>query len=350
MEHVLPQWLIELTGNPKRIAGFGYYKGLEKEGLVKRKFAFSAFKFPSCKECNQRFASLEASAKVIVEKMISEGPLSESDLNVLLDWFDKVRIGLWLGFLYLDKNPLGISPHFHIQHRIRQHDRMIAIFKADGNRRGLNISGCDTVAFSQTPSCFCLRINSLFFLNMSYPNLLARRMGFPFPVKTYYMEDERLGCSFVRGRNRIMRPVLKRPIGIKGTELYQTIFYGNIVSEGGGKGKSLYDTKYVRDNCMVWEEGIGKIYVKKDSEVGACNTCPSMEWLPERTHDFEELMFDVQLLTFEWQSYMLEKIGESSMELLSDGKRRQLISLTTISKYENRGMLKLLIKAKRHGI
>jgi hypothetical protein len=27
-EHVIPQWLIELTGNPKRIASFGYEKWL----------------------------------------------------------------------------------------------------------------------------------------------------------------------------------------------------------------------------------------------------------------------------------------------------------------------------------
>lgn len=189
LEHVLPQWLIDLTGNPKRTAEFGYKK-LEGGQFVKRRFAFDAFKFPSCKECNQKFAGLEAGVKVIVQKMMLENSLSESELSTLLDWFDKVRIGLWLGYLNLDRNPLGISPNFHVQNRIRYHDRMLAIFREGGNMvEGLSFVGCDTPAFAQAPSCFSMRINGLWFLNMSYPYLLARRMGFPFPKETYTRGD-----------------------------------------------------------------------------------------------------------------------------------------------------------------
>jgi hypothetical protein len=348
LEHVLPQWLIELTGNPKRMAFFGYDKNIKKEQIVRRGFAFGAFRFPSCKECNEKYANLEASAKVIVQKMLLEDCLSESELNTLLDWFDKVRIGLWLGYLYLDGNPLGISPHFYIQHRISRHDRMLAIFKADGNTERLNFAGCDTIAFAQTPSCFSLCINNLCFLNMSYQYLLARRMGFPFPVRTYYMEDETLGCSFSKGRNRIMRPVLKKPIAIKGTELYQPIFFGNVAVEDNEKVKRLYDTKYVRDNCISWEKGIGRVYITRDSKVAVYNTVPSMEWLPERVHDFEELQFAMQFLTFEWQSYMIGKSLEISMEFLSGEERKQMINLINLSKYENSERLKLLNEVKRY--
>ena len=59
LEHVLPRWLIELTGNPKRRARFGYRRSVEGRP-VERSFAFDAFKFPSCTECNQRFGELEA--------------------------------------------------------------------------------------------------------------------------------------------------------------------------------------------------------------------------------------------------------------------------------------------------
>jgi hypothetical protein len=323
---------------------FGYRK-LGKGKFAERRFAFDAFKFPSCKECNQRFANLETSVKVIVQKMILEESLSESELSTLLDWFDKVRIGLWLGFLYLDKNPLGISPHFHVQHRIRQHDRVLAIFKADRNMRGLHFNGCDTFAFAQTPSCFSLWINSLCFLNMSYPNLLARRMGFPFPMETYMMEDGRLYAPFNKGQNRIMRPVLKKPISIKGTELYQPIFSGNLAGGDSEAVQKLYDTKYVRDNCISWEEGIGQIYVKRDSEVAAYNTFPSVEWLPESTHDFEELLFDMQLLTLEWQLYIIN-LG-ASMKLLTGERKRQTIRLTNLSRYQNRTLVEVLNKRKR---
>jgi len=344
LEHVLPQWLIEFTGNPKRMAYFGY-EYLEGGKSVKRRFAFDAFKFPSCKECNQNFAEIEAGVKVIVQKMISEDFLSESKLNTLLDWFDKVRIGLWLGYLYLDRNPLGISPHFHIQNRIRQHDRMLAIFRTGGNRKGLTFAGCDTPAFALTPSCFSLRINSLCFLNISYNNLLARRMGFPFPSETYFMEDGRLFCKFKEGRNRIMRPVLKKSIRFQGTELYQPIFFGNISAEGLEKANELFDTKYVRDNCISWEKGIGRIFIKRDSEVTAYSASPSREWLPERIYDSKELQFEMQLLTLEWQLYIENNLGPS-LKLLPRERRKEFLKFDALGKNYNKKVIELLNKQR----
>jgi len=343
-EHVLPQWLIELTGNPKRTAKFGY-KHLENGRFVERKFSFSNFKFPACELCNQNFAKLEEGVKVIVKKMMSEDFLSESELNTLLDWFDKVRIGLWLGFLYLDRNPLGISPHFHVQNRIRQHDRMLAIFRAGGNRKGLTYAGCDTPAFALTPSCFSLRINSLCFLNMSYNNLLARRMGFPFPSETYFMEDGRLFCKFKEGRNRIMRPILRKPIRIQGTELYQPIFSGIISAEGYENLGELYDTKYVRDNCISWEKGIGKIFIKRDSEVTAYSKYPSMEWLPKNIHDSKELQFEMQLLTLEWQLYIKNNLGPS-LKLVPRERRREILKFDTLGKDFNKKVIEFLSKQR----
>ena len=344
LEHVLPQWLIELTGNPKRRARFGYKK-LGDGKFAERSFAFDAFKFPSCKECNQKFGGLEAGAKIIVDKMMSEDRLSESELSTLLDWFDKVRIGLWLGYLYLDGNPLGISPHFHVAHRMRQHDRMLAIFKVDGNIKNLTFLGCDLPAFVQTPSCFSLSINNLVFFNMSNPYLLARRMGFPFPLESYIMEDGRLYCRFSEGRNRIMLPVLKKPISIEGTELYQPIFIGSIACAGDEKAKKLYSAKYVRDNCISWEEGIGRIYIKRDSKISAYSRCPSMEWLPERTHEADELFFGIQSLTLEWQLYIIKNLTPS-VKLLSEEKRKQMVKLLDLGKYYNREMVKHLNKIK----
>ena len=42
-------------------------------------------------------------------RMLS-GALSCVDLSLLLDSLDKVRVGLWLGFVYLAKNMWGIDP------------------------------------------------------------------------------------------------------------------------------------------------------------------------------------------------------------------------------------------------
>ena len=349
-EHVLPQWLIEFTGNPKRTAEFGY-EHLEKGRFVKRRFSFDAFKFPACKSCNQNFAKLEADAKAITQKMISEDALAESELSTLLDWFDKIRIGLWLGYLYLDKNPLAIIPHYHnhITQRIRRNDRMLAIFKADGNREGLTFIGCDTPAFAHTPSCFSLRINSFCFLNMSYHNLLARRMGFPFPLETYIMENERLYCPFDKGRNRIMRPVLKKSIGVQGTELYQPIFFGNIFIEDSiedsAEWKRLYDTEYVHDNCISWEKGIGRIFINSDSGVSAYTASPSREWIPKKTHAFEDLMPEIGILTLEWQLYIIDNL-KPSLKFLSKERRHKILELIDLGKDYNKKAIELVNKQR----
>ena len=338
LEHVLPQWLIELTGDPKRAASFGY-KRLENGRLVQRKHSFDAFKFPACELCNQNFAYLEAKTQGIIQKIISEECLSELELNNLLDWFDKIRIGLWLGYRYLDKNWLGVNPHFYIENRIGQHDRMLAIFKADGNRRGLNSAGCDTVSFAFTPSCFSLRINSFCFLNMSYANMLCRRMGFPYPAETFLTEDEKLLCRLIEGRNRIMLPVLKKTISLKGTELYQPIFVGSV-----GMGKpgvsELYDTKYVHDNCISWEKGIGKIFITRGSGLNVYSNQPSKEWIPKRSYPFEGLLFEMQIMALDWQLY-IDCLAPST-KLTSKKKRKTIIKNRNLSRYYNEQIIQIL--------
>lgn len=342
-EHVLPQWLIELTGDPKRTAEFGY-EHLENGRLVKRKFSFNAFKFPACKSCNQSFAALEAETKAIAQKITAEESLSELELNTLLDWFDKIRIGLWLGYRYLDKNALAIDPHYYIKNRIGQHDRMLTILKADDNRHGLNIIGCDTPSFALTPSCFSLRINNFCFLNMSYPNLLCRRIGFPYPLETYMMEDERLFCRFVKGRNRIMRPVLKKVINIQGTELYQPIFAGNIGSSSTNNtvSKKLYATEYVRDNCISWEKGIGKIFINSDLRLNIYSKESSKEWIPNRSYPFEDLLFEIQILTFDWQLY-IDSL-QPSLRFLSKEKKQIVVRKRNLSQYYNKQVIQILRK------
>jgi hypothetical protein len=105
-EHVLPRWLIALTGNPNRIGSFGI--DFTKKPFSVRRFSFDSFTFPACSDCNAAFSLLEATAEPVVRKMLAFQPVNSSELIVLLDWLDKVRVGMWLGFFYLDKNFVGI--------------------------------------------------------------------------------------------------------------------------------------------------------------------------------------------------------------------------------------------------
>jgi hypothetical protein len=184
-EHILPQWLIELTGDPKRVVRLGDDK--TKKGFPTRSFSFDQFKFPSCTSCNEEFSDLETYAKIIVDKIMLLDDLSAAELSVLLDWFDKIRIGIWLGFFYLDKNWAGIKPLFYIRQRMGEHDRLLCIYKASSDRKCLTFVGCDTPLFYYAPCCFTLRINSFYFFNMSYPFLFARRMGLPYGSYIYHL-------------------------------------------------------------------------------------------------------------------------------------------------------------------
>jgi hypothetical protein len=60
-EHILPQWLLALTGDPKRVVslGYDYHKGKPRE------FAISQFVVPACTACNYRYAEFETLAKGI---------------------------------------------------------------------------------------------------------------------------------------------------------------------------------------------------------------------------------------------------------------------------------------------
>lgn len=199
-EHVIPKWLIELTGNPKRKAYFGYEHAIQSH-TRRRTFSFDSLRFPSCASCNQKYSDLESRTKLIIEKMLVSDYLSALEMNTLLDWFDKVRVGLWLGYQYLDGNPAGIKPKFYIEKRIGANDRMLVIFKADTDHQGLTFFGCDLPSFTFTPSCFSIRINNLCFLNMSYNDLFSRRIGFPFPVKSFALPEQQQVGTYIRGRN-----------------------------------------------------------------------------------------------------------------------------------------------------
>ena len=110
--------MIKLTGDQNRIGRFGYDKRWLDEGLHIREFAIDQLTCPSCIDCNDKFSKLEVASKKIILKILNFEPLTDMEFNTLLDWFDKVRIGLWLVFYYLDNNISVIRPKFYIKNRI----------------------------------------------------------------------------------------------------------------------------------------------------------------------------------------------------------------------------------------
>jgi len=171
-EHIFPQWLIKLTGNPNRIANFG---GLRYQ----KKFAFDQFTFPACKDCNEKFAELEGNAKGIMSKLLESERINESEAEILLDWFDKLRIGHWLASLMLFENPEVIKPKFHIASRISKKDRLFYIAWAEKGRKALHFSWLENPIFEKLPCFMTLYVNGFHFITASTDGLCGAAMGFP---------------------------------------------------------------------------------------------------------------------------------------------------------------------------
>ena len=277
-EHVLPQWLIAHTGPPNRIVRFGFDKHTGKP----RQFAYSSFAFPACEECNSKFSDLEATVKPVILDLLNSQPLSNMDLHYLLDWFDKVRVGLWLGFYFLDKNVGGIIPKFHIASRIGLHDRMLQIIKVDGGGLDLSFRGCDMPAFYYTPSCFSLIINGYCFINISSPYLFSKDFGFPYPVASYLREDGLVDYELANGTGRVCYPSVGRWLNFEGTSVYQPMFRWQSKMPDY---KSYYDTTYVRENSLSSEYGIGKVFIERSGSAAIASSNSTSDWLPTRAYD-----------------------------------------------------------------
>jgi hypothetical protein len=152
-EHVIPKWLIATTGDPKRQVSFGTYNVKDKAPTA---LAFDQLAFPACGKCNSDFSRLEDRAKRVVQELLARESLTCVDFNCLLDWLDKVRTGIWLGLLWLEGNPWGIVPKFHISSRLRLHDRSVGIGFIEGRQPGINLVGPESPCFGLMPTTLCM--------------------------------------------------------------------------------------------------------------------------------------------------------------------------------------------------
>lgn len=301
-EHVVPRWLIELTGDLKREVFLGFIKDF-KNGFKQRKFSFSQFTFPACNTCNNRYAALEGTVKPILIKVLNEETISVEELSSFLDWLDKVRIGLWLGMIQLDNNYADIAPNFHIETRISQYDRMLIVEKSDADKSKLNLGGIDTFSFALTPSAFVLIINNYYFTNISYMFLLHRRLGFPYPETMYIQpDDERVEAKFLEGKCRIMRPLLRKAIKEKGTILYQPMFRGGLIDGDVGE----YDNDYVRSHSLDFENGVGNIFEQKGSNLIEYAQGAKISLKSKYTHIDERLFISSAINICEWQNWLTQ--------------------------------------------
>lgn len=253
-----------------------------------KEFGWINFKFPACKNCNNKGSILESKVLVIVNRLLNKQDITNVEANMLLDWLDKVRIGMWLAYHYHHKNLLQIKPRFYIENRVDVKDRMLAIYFLDQQSKGLNVWGAETQLFQLKPSCFSMRINKLYILNMSWDFMCSKRCGFPYPKYIKNKDGIFLIEKFIK------EPTLKSPIcqlGVKiyppALQLYQPQYedkYKAMINDINGEQKATF---------LQQEKIVRKLY---DEDKIPFNKLRIIQTTP--LHHLIAQMYDFQLKSF----------------------------------------------------
>ncbi|WP_415897989.1 hypothetical protein ACMXYX_06645 [Neptuniibacter sp. QD72_48] len=311
-----------MTGNPKRQASFGFKKSAD--GIEDRIFAFDQFTFPACNICNNEFADLEGQVKPIIETIITGGSITTEMLSICLDWFDKVRVGIWLGMIMLDKthtNPelaLKVEPHFHIKSRIGQFDRMLIIEKFKSDRKKLNMGGIESFSFQLAPTAFTLSINNVCFTNISTVFLASRRLGFPYPTHSFlYKDRDEMGFDVVNGRNRIMNPIIRKNIRENGRIFIQPMF-ANDLSESHIEE---YNSAYVKDHSLDYKKGIGTIFEQCSRDYVEYSSGEDITFNIDENLYEREFTIRSLINIYEWQNWITSLHTPDVSDLTADQKR-----------------------------
>ena len=219
----MPQWLLKETGDPKRVVKMGI--NFKRQTPIE--FSWNSLTMPSCTSCNNEFSSLEGRIQPIIQALQRREGVSVENSIQLMDWMDKVRVGLWLNYHVLQGNPTGIEPNFHIKDRIGRKDRYLAVHAIGTSEKGLNAFGVESLVFHNSPICFGLKINSILLVNISADFAFSERAGFPFPnTREYIASGEHAGAQRLADfemRKEVSHPVLHPRMHKASIELVQPI-------------------------------------------------------------------------------------------------------------------------------
>ncbi|MGD0237003.1 MAG: hypothetical protein ABSC55_21020 [Syntrophorhabdales bacterium] len=315
-EHVIPQWLIEQTGNPNRNVNIG----LNRKTYNLRSYAFDQFVFPACSSCNNDFAQLESSVRPFFIHLLNEEPLSAEALSTFLVWLDKVRIGLWLAYLMLNENPFGIVPKFHVARRINASDRMLLIYRSSTTSKGITFAGVNSPLFDHHPSCFLLRVNQFCFVNASDSFLLSRRLGLPFLLKASVAPDSlHLKVKVAAGSKRVLYPLIHKFYSQDCSQIYQPIINPDL--RGPNELALLYDTEYTR-RYFTLPSPLGKVLIERGGKIIQYSNSVSFDWIPNTVHPSPYFYYLATQQTLILQSLLFN--NWPILGVLPDEKRRWL--------------------------
>ena len=283
-EHIIPQWLIKYTDRGK----MPVVKVL-KDGKLDPKISYMNFTMPACEACNEEFSALEGAVKPILLNVLNEQPVSAREISLLLDWFDKVRLGLRLSMVYLQNGMNQEKPHTFIKDRTGGADRMLIIEKIKP-QPDIRLAFPDTCTqyFKSAAQSFQFIIDNYVFTNASAHMMVSSKLGFPYATHIETIDAPHVCIdNWVAGKERARGPVFGNIYpAMDKIILYQPIFksYTNI---------SLFDNEYVKSHCVDYDNGLGGIFYQRGqtNEVKYLSPDETTVLKPrETTRDFKTIL------------------------------------------------------------
>lgn len=253
-EHIIPQWLIEYADRAKKPM-----VQILSDGKLTPKISYKNFTMPACEACNNEFSRLEAAVKPILLNVLSDKSVSAREISLLLDWFDKVRLGLRLSLVYLQKDSRQEKPHTFITERTGWTDRMLIVEKIK-SQPDVRLAFPDTHTrfFKTGAQSFQFVIDNYVFTNASAYFLTSPRLGFPYAAHVETVDAPNVMIdNWQPGRGRARGPVFGSiyPAPDK-IIIYQPIFKPFV-------DIPLFDNDYVKSHCIDYKAGLGGIFYQR---------------------------------------------------------------------------------------
>lgn len=161
-EHVIPRWLNALGGDMRRTARLT--SGFFRSGIA---FPLDNLTCTACVRCNSQNSLVEDRASRIVKALLQTRTIKRVDMPLLLDWLDRLRLGVWWSALQITSNPAGVDPHFAINGRIGLSDRLTYFFHTNAPSKLLGLPPLDDIVFHHSPSIFYIYINGIAIVSLA---------------------------------------------------------------------------------------------------------------------------------------------------------------------------------------
>ena len=332
LEHVIPLWLIEHTGDPNRKVNIGAnwrkFKILE--------CSLDQFVLPACTKCNSIYSTLEAVAKNVVLSMLAQDPLSAEAMHVLLFWLDKIRVGLWLAYLQLGGNVHGVRPKFYISQRVDANDRMVLIYRTSDPTKSLSWAGVNSPFFDQMPSCFGLRINQLFLVNISKEFLFSGRLGLPYSADRYWSDTFEVRGTMQPGFRGYMYPLIEAINDKTCCAIYQPIINPSLRDRASMA--QFFSDEYAR---QYFEPGsvVGRVLIDQGDRIVRYPAEASPKWIPPFTYPRETFPILIRKV-YALQNWLIDQ--RPSPDKLSSEKKEKILRQVDWMRQSNKMLMEQL--------